>query len=260
MRMYFKYIVQQLKISLQYRSATFMMMFVGFITSLGSLYGVILLFDRFSNIAGYTLEEVLLMFSVVLFVFSFCELFFRGFDTFETLVKSGDLDQLFIRPRGIFLQVLGYKMEFGKIGRVILSVGVLIYAALNSTIQWNALKVVTLLLMVISGIFIFLGIFLLSSSVNIFTIQGNEFVNIFTNGGRDIASYPLDIFNKFIKTFFTFIVPFACFNFIPLQFLMGSRSATILGNMLAPLYGILFVVPCFYVFKWALTKYSSSGT
>ena len=260
MKMFFKYVVQQLKISLQYRSATFMMMFVGFVSSLASLFGIILLFDRFSNIGGYTLEQVLLLFSLVLLVFSICEFVFRGFDLFENLVRSGDLDQLFIRPRSIFLQVLGYKMEFGKIGRVVLSVGVLIFATINSGIEWDTLKIITLLLMILCGIFVFLGIFLLSSSVNIFMIQGNEFVNIFTNGGRDISSYPLDIFNKFIKNFFTFIIPFSAFNFIPLQFLIGNPDATIFGNMLVPVYGMLFIVPCYFVFKWALTKYSSSGT
>lgn len=260
MGMYFKYVRQQLKISVQYRSATFIMMGVSLLTSAAGLFGTYMLFLKFDNIGGYSFNDVLLTYSIVLMVFSISELLFRGFDQFDMLIMNGDLDKFMIKPRSIFLQVLGSKIEMGKLGRVILSVGVLIFAVMRSSIEWNFLKIITLILMVISGCIIFLSVFLLSSSVNIFTIKGNEFINIFTNGGRELCSYPLDIYAKELKNFFTFIIPYGCFNYLPLHFLLDMPKATILGNMLSPVYGMLFFIPCLLIFNWSLTKYTSSGT
>lgn len=260
MKLYFSYIKQQLKISMQYRSASIMMVFVNTVSYLGSLMALVLLFSTFSNLSGYTLQEVLITTSVSLLVFSFSEFLFRGFDQFDLLVHSGSLDHMLLRPRSIFLQVLGYKMEIGKLGRVMLSVGVLVWALITSGIQWNAAKVVLLLLMLVSGVVIFLGIFLFSSGINIFTIKGNEFVNIFTNGGREIAAYPLDIFNKTLRNIFTFLIPFASFNYLPLHYLLYTSTANIWLNYLSPIYGMLFIIPAYLFFNWALTKYNSSGT
>lgn len=260
MKMYFQYVKMQLKSSLQYRASTFMMMFVQVFSSLATLVGVYMLFLKFDNIAGYTFNEVLITYGVILLVFSLCEFIFRGFDQFEKLIVTGELDKLLIKPRSIFLQVLGYKLEFGKLGRVTLSLLVLIYAAVSSSIEWNALKLITLISMVVSGLIIYLGVFLLSSSFCIFTVQGTEVVNIITNGGRETASYPLDIYNKAFTKIFTFLIPFACFNYLPLQYLLDYPGVTIFGNMLAPYYGMLFIIPCYFIFKWSLTKYKSTGS
>lgn len=260
MKMYLQYIKMQLKGSLQYRASTFLMMIVQVFSSVATLIGIYMLFLRFDTIAGYTFNEVLLTYGVILLVFSLCEFLFRGFDQFEKLIITGELDKLLIKPRSIFLQVLGYKIEFGKLGRVTLSTLVLIYAAVNLSVEWNALKFLTLVSMIISGVVIYLGVFLLSSSFCIFTVQGTEVVNIITNGGRETASYPLDIYNKFFTKIFTFLIPFACFNYLPLQYLLNYENATILKNMLAPYYGMLFVIPCYLIFRWSLTKYKSTGS
>lgn len=260
MRMYFKYFRHQLKISLQYRSATFMMMFVNSISVLISLIAFTLLFSQFSSVGGYTLSDVLITYSTVILSFSISEFIFRGFDQFDKLIQDADLDVLLLRPRGIILQILGYKVEFGKIARILLAIGILLWVFFTSTIEWTVLKVITIILMVISGVVIYFGVFLLCSAFTVFTITGNEVINIFTNGGREMCNYPLDIYKKGIRNFFTFIIPFATFNYLPLQYVLGRANANIWLNVLSPVYGMLFVIPCIFVFKWALTKYSSSGT
>lgn len=258
--MYRKYLSHQMKVSLQYRAATFMNMFVSSFAVVASLVSFSLIFSTFSNVAGYTLDDILITFSISTIVFSMSEFLFRGFDLFENLIVKGELDVLLLRPRSIVLQVLGNKVEFGKIGRVVFSLAILAYVILTSQIQWTALKLLTILLMIASGIVIFLGVFLLGSAFTIFTVTGNEVVNIFTNGGKDLTEYPIDIYKKAFKNFFTFIIPFASFNYLPLQYILSKPSASVWINMLSPVYGMFFVVPCLFVFKWALTKYTSTGT
>lgn len=258
--MYRKYLSHQIKISLQYRAATFLNMFISSLAIVSSIFSFLLIFTTFDTIAGYTLQDVLLTYSISNLVFSLSEFFFRGFDLFDKLILKGGLDVMLLRPRGLVLQILGSKVEFGKLGRVLFSLIVLLYIVFTSSIQWSVLKVITLFLMVLSGVVIFLGVFFLTSALTVFTVSGNEVANIFTHGGKELSEYPIDIYKNFFKKFFTFIVPFACFNYLPLQFLMSKPAASIWVNMLSPVYGMLFIVPCYFVFKWALKKYNSTGT
>ncbi len=260
MKLYFTYLKHQFLITKQYRSTFFLNFFTSILYSVGMLFGIVLLFQNFTNVAGYSLQEVLITYSVVLFVFSISEWLFRGLDLFDTIILNGELDRMLLRPRGMMLQILGHKMEFVKLGRASFSFIILIYACITSSIVWDPLKVITLILMVISGTVIFLGVFLLAASFTIYSIQGMEVVNIFTNGGRELSSYPLDIYKKALTNFFTFVVPFACFNYLPLQYLLGNPSASVWVNMLAPVYGMVFVIPCYFVFRYSLTKYNSTGT
>ena len=64
------------------------------------------LFQRFSNIRGFTIYEVLLCFGVIHFGFAFNETFFRGVDKFEDFISNGSLDRLLVRPQGVLFQVL----------------------------------------------------------------------------------------------------------------------------------------------------------
>lgn len=61
---------------------------------------------------------------------------------------------------------------------------VLVWALANLNIEWNVVKEVTLLLMIVSGVLIFTGIYILAATLCFWTIEGLEVVNIFTDGGR----------------------------------------------------------------------------
>lgn len=258
MRMYFKYLSLQMKTAFEYRSSIVMSMITSALTTIATFFGIICLFAKFDNIGGYTMNQVLITYSIVTFSFAFAECFFRGFDQFDTLVKTGELDRLLIRPRSIFLQVLGYKTEWNKIGRMIFSAGIMVYAFINASIAWTAMKVLVVLLMAIGTVIMFVGIFLLYSSVSIFTIEGLEAVNIISNGGRDLCYYPIDIYAGVFKKFFTFIIPFAFINFVPLKYLIGSTNEIFYA--LSPLISLVFFGVCLLIFQWSLTKYKSTGS
>ena len=48
----------------------------------------------------------------------------------------------------------------------------------------------------------FTGIFILAATLCFWTIQGLEVANIFTDGGREMAQYPLIIYQKWVTVFF----------------------------------------------------------
>ena len=128
--------------------------------------------------------------------FSIAECFVRGFDIFSNMVVHGDFDRILLRPRSTFIQVLGSQFEFTRIGRLLQSIMVLAWAVINLSVNWTLIKIITFILMIISGIFIFTGIFVLQATLCFWTIQGLEVANIFTYGGKEMAQYPLSIYKN----------------------------------------------------------------
>jgi len=259
MGLYKKYLSLQVKSAFQYRASFLFDMISSALSTVGVFFGIVLLFQKYDTVGGYTLNQILITYSIVVCAFSIAEMVFRGFDQFDKLVRTGELDRLLIRPRNMFIQVLGYKFEFNKLGRVIFSFGVMIYALLSAGIVWSAMKVITVILMFIGTIIIFAGLFLLFSSVSIFTVEGIEFMNVLTNGGRDLCEYPLNVYSSFFRKVFTYIIPLGVVNYIPLQYLLDFSNATLI-NALSPLFSVLFFVICYFVFNWSLTKYKSTGS
>ncbi|MBQ8908724.1 MAG: ABC-2 family transporter protein [Clostridia bacterium] len=258
--LYFKFLKMHFKKLLQYRLSFFLSLLSQTIVSLVALASMYFLFDRFKVVAGWSFSQVAISYAVVYFCFSFTECFGRGFDRFAKLIQSGGLDSFYIRPRSIFHQTLCSEIEFSKMGRVVVALAVLIYACAIQPFTWGIDKVAVLIGMLLCGIVIFFSLFMLGASMCIFTIEGLEVVNVFTDGGRELCQYPLNVYPEGLAKIFTYIIPFASFNYLPMMYLFDMPGATVWGHALAPLYGMLIIIPAYFIFRWSLTKYKSTGT
>ena len=257
---YFKYVRMVIRSLVQYRLSMWMTMIGQFFSSFFMFFGMYLLFQRFGTIAGWTFGEVAICFAVIQTSFATTECVARGFDVFRRYVAGGEFDRVLLRPRGTILQVLGMNFELTRLGRLVQSFVVLGLAISWLNIGFNVMKILTILFMSISGIAIFTGIFILGATICFFTLEGLEVINIFTDGGREIAQYPLAIYNKWVARFFTFIIPFGCINYLPLMYITGRAGTNATLYMLTPLFGIVFLVPCLLVWRLGVRHYLSSGT
>ncbi|TMV50361.1 hypothetical protein FE783_11230 [Paenibacillus mesophilus] len=258
--LYFKYLLILFKSQMQYRTSFWLLSIGQFFIPFSVFAGLYFLFERFGQIQGWSFSEVALSFGVIHMAFAISECFARGFDAFSSLVAGGDFDRLLVRPRSTVVQVMGSKFEFTRFGRLAQSLIVLLWAISSLPIEWTALKIVTLLLMIASGVFIFTGIFMLAATLCFWTIQGLEVANIFTDGGREMAQYPLNIYQEWVTRFFTFVIPFGCVNYLPLLYLLGKTDGSGVLYMLAPVAGILFILPCLLVWHLGVKHYRSTGS
>lgn len=260
MKLYIKYLQILFKSQMQYR-ASFWLLTVGqFFIPLAVFAGLYLLFARFGQIKGWQFFEVALAFAVIHMAFSLSECFARGFDMFSGLIVRGDFDRILVRPRSTFVQVLGSKFEFTKAGRLLQSAIVLVWALANLPINWTLIKAITLFLMIASGVFIFTGIFMLAAAMCFWTVEGLEVANIFTDGGREMAQYPLNIYQKWVTRFFTYVIPFGTVNYLPILYLLGKTNGNDLLYILSPIFGSLFFLPCLLVWQIGVRHYRSTGS
>ena len=258
LKLYFHYISIHIKGMMQYKSSFILTAIGQFLVSFNVFLGVFFMFRRFNNIEGFTYSEVLLCFSVMLMEFSLAECIARGFDTFPSMVRKGEFDRVMTRPRNEILQVLGSSFELTRFGRMLQAVVMFIYGVVNCGVHWNTLRVLTVVFMLIGGTALFCGIFLIYAALCFYTLDGLEFMNILTDGAREYGKYPIGVYGKRMLQFCTFIVPYALVQFYPLLYLIGKSSN--ITYVFIPLAALLFLIPCFILWKIGVRHYKSSGS
>lgn len=258
MRVYTRYFSIHIKSVIQYKMSFLLTTIGQFLVSFNVFLGIYFMFMRFDLVNGFTYSEVLLCFSIVLIGYSFAECFGRGFDTFSSIISNGEFDRIMVRPRNEILQVLGSKIEFTRIGRMLQAVVMFIYGIAKSEVSWSVDKIVTVIFMVIGGTVLFTGIFIIYAALCFFTIEGLEFMNIFTDGAREYGKYPISIYGKRVLQLCTFIVPFALIQYYPLLYLLDKNSNK--WNMVFPLLACIFIIPCYLLWKTGVKHYKSTGS
>jgi len=247
-----------LKSQMQYK-ASFAFSLVGqFFVAFTVFLSLNFLFMRFDYVDDFTYQEVLICFAVMLMAFSLGEMFGRGFDRFPVLLGNGTFDRALVRPRNIVFQVLASTIEFTRLGRTLQAVTVFVYVIPRSGIVWTWDKILTLCLMVICGGVLFFGLFLIYAALSFFTVEGLEFMNIFTDGGREHGRLPFSVYGENVLRFLTFVIPLALVQYYPLLYLLGREESMFFA--FTPVFALLFLLPCYGLFRFGLRRYKSTGS
>ena len=260
MQLYFKYLTINLRSQMQYRASFFMVLIGQLIYPFTLFAGVYILMDGFGEIGGWTIPEITFCFGSLLISYAVAEAFARGFDLFSHMVRTGSFDRVLVRPRGTVLQVLGAKFEVNRVGKLISSIGLYIWGIYNLDIAWTADKIIVAAGMMISGIVVFSGIFILAAVWCFWTITGTELMNILTDGTREMARFPLNVYDSKIIRFFIFIVPIASANFLPLMYITDKVNENAWLYAWSPVLGCLFIIPCILLWKFGVRHYKSTGS
>jgi len=243
---------------MQYKASFFLTIIGQFLVSFTVLLGLFFMMNRFHNVDNFTLQEVLLCFATVLMAFSLAECFARGFDQFPQMISNGEFDRALVRPQGVVFQVLAGKVEFTRLGRLTQAILVFCYAIPTSNVIWTWDNILTLVLMVFCGMLVFFGLFLIYAAVSIFTIEGIEFMNVLTDGGREFGTYPYSIYGEGILKFLTYIIPLALIQYYPLLYLLDRDVSGVYA--FTPVIALLFLIPAYAFFRFGLSRYKSTGS
>lgn len=258
MKLYLKFFSMHLKSCMAYKKSFFFSMIGQFLTSFTGFLSIWFLFDRFNVVKGYTVSECLLCAGVISITFALAEMFFRGFDSMQNVISNMEFDRMLLRPRGLIFQMMCYTIEFGRIGRILQGAMMLAYGVAVSPVVWTADKVLVLIFMIVGGTVLFGTIFILHAAVCFFTIEGIEWMNVFTYGAREYGSYPLDVYGKVVLRFCTFVIPYALIQYYPMTYLLGRTTNIIYGIL--PLAAAWFAIPCCALWRYGVSKYKSTGS
>ena len=257
-KLYINFFLMHLKSQMQYRKSFIAFIIGRFMLAAGVLIGIIVMFQRYDSVKGFVFEQILLCSGIVIMAYSVAACFGRGFNMFASMIANGEFDRIMVRPRNEIFLVLSGRMDLSDFGAFLQASLILAYAVTAGSVNWTGDKILTLFMMIISGVIIFSCLFIIYAGLCFFTLEGLEFMNILTEGGKNFGQYPYVIYGDYILKFLTFVVPLALFQYYPLLYILERETSRL--YMFAPVLGALFILPSYAFWRFGVRKYKSTGS
>lgn len=262
--LYLKLIGSRVRSQLQYK-LSFWLQLVGFglMTSL-EFAVIVILVGRFGGVAGWSVAETALLYGLTSLALSLAEMAGRGFDApFTRMIQQGAFDGVLTRPLGSFFQTLTADFQLRRLGRTAQALIILAYAFARLEVAWSLDRLLLLPVTVAAGATIYLALLVIGATMCFWTVKTPELVNIFTFGGEQLTSYPLSIYQEWLRTFFLFIVPVGFVNYPASLYLLGRADPHGLPAWLAwcaPLVAAAFMGLALRFWAFGVSKYTSTGS
>jgi ABC-2 type transport system permease protein len=263
LRLYLRYLGVSLRGQMQYR-ASFIMMAIGLFVSLMAEFAAVwALFARFGTLRGWTLAEIMLFYGTINVAFGLAEGAFRGFDTFDDMVRGGHFDRILLRPRSPAVQIASQELQLVRLGRLAQGATILVAGSVSLHLAWTLPKVLLFLWAIVGGACLFGGLFILQATMCFWTTESLEIMNTVTYGGTETAQYPVTIYRDWFRQFFTYVIPLAAVTYYPILAILGKDDplgSTVPFQALAPIIGVAFMVVALQAWRVGVRHYVSTGS
>lgn len=259
LKLYLKYIRLNFLTGLQYKGWPIMVLQV-MIVVITDPIGLIFLFSRFGSIGVWSVERIILIYAMAVTSFGLAETFCRGFDYFPwRMIRSGDFDRVLLRPRSLFVQIAGSYFHIHRLSRVIGGICAIIWCLWKLGVQPTLINVLTLLQALIGGYFAYTGVFIMTSGIAFFTIQGLDWIYIFTNASYQVTRCPIDYMPKVLRYLFTFFMPMLVISYYPASSICGWGESYFKGLLALPA-GFAFLAFSMFIWRFGVRHYKSTGS
>lgn len=257
-RLYFKFIKMHFLSWLEYKG-WWLAFIQQFIMCTIELLPTWLMFYRMGDIGEWSMERILLIYSMAIISFGIAEAFCDGFAAFPwKMLQSGDFDRLLLRPKSLALQVAGSVFSVYRLTKAFWGTGLAIWALRELKISFSVFNMVVLILAIIGGVLMYSGVFILSSGIAFFTIKALDWINIFTYASYQITRIPIVYMPGWIKNFFTFIAPLLVVSYYPVAAVCNWEKKYY--GLIALPAGALFFAAALVVWKIGIAHYKSTGS
>ena len=225
--------------------------------------GLVLVFlhvvlERVGSLQGWTFWELAFLYGLLAVPRSLTQLYGNSLWILGTgYVRSGQLDRLLLRPINPLVHLLSDHFYPQWLGQVITGVAILLTAAQNIDVQWNAESITLLAVFLASGTLIYFSLLLAASSTG-FWIGDNYSLLILISNIIEFGRYPLGIYPAPLQVVLTWVIPVGFAAFLPSSLLLGKAAGTI--ALYAPLVALVCMTLSYGIWKIGLRSYQGAGT
>jgi len=219
------------------------------------LIWILSIFNFIPKLSGYSKGQTLLFFATFNLIDILAQVFFfRGFWFIQRWVKEGEFDRILTYPINPIFTTAFRITDWMDVLTLIPAFGLLIYTIglLNTNLTLGGLFFYILL--IINGLFIAFALNLFIAAATLYT---TETANIFWLY-RDLmytGRFPTDIFNNFLRLFFTFVMPVAVIIAFPTKALLGLLTWR--GLLYAVSLSFFLNILSYKFWKSSLKRYAS---
>ena len=263
LRLYGRSMAILIKSQLQYPLSFLMQTIAQLVMEGGEMLALILLIDRFDRLNQWGPGDLYFFFGLMSVSFYLTEIFGRGITgNFPYMVRTGQLDTVLLRPRGVLTQVLCSAADPRRITCIAVGVVSLVLGSNLSKIVWTLPKILLFIEAVFFSFWLILGLFMIEAILCIHSVKSVELANTLTYGGRSACEYPSDIYPRTLRILFTVIAPFALVMHVPASVILGKP---LYGwpewvAYVTPLSGLVLFGIMYLLFRKAMRFYRSTGS
>jgi ABC-2 type transport system permease protein len=263
LRLYARSMAILIKSQLQYPLSFLMQTIAQLVMEGGEMLALILLIDRFDRMNQWGPGDLYFFFGLMSVSFYLTEIFGRGVTgNFPYLVRTGQLDTILLRPRGILTQVLCSAADPRRITCIAVGVVSLVLGSNLSKIAWTLPKILLMAESVFFSFWLLLGLFMVEAILCIHSVKSVELANTLTYGGRSACEYPSDIYPRPLRVLFTVIAPFALVMHVPASMILDKPQYgwPMWIAFVTPLSGLVLFGIMYLLFRKAMRFYRSTGS
>ena len=259
LRLFTLYFAQYAKVRLAYKADFIIAFFSSMAATVLGFGFVLVLFTKIPKLQDWSFYEILFLYGFSLLPLGFFNVVSWNLYEFgDIYIIEGRFDRIMLRPVHTLFQVLFEKFRLESLQEVATGVLVVGIAARKLNIAFGPVDFLWFVVMVVSGTFIYLAVFLILTAVSFWFEDRVGIVppvfNMLTFG-----RYPLTIYNVFIQFLLSWIVPFGFASFYPVTHFLGRTNFTIYFH-LVPLVAVVFSMLAVVVWNRGVANYSSTGS
>ena len=249
LRTHLAYLKISIKTALEYRTNFIVQTMSMILNDVVWIIFWLIMFNRFSQINGWKIQDMMLLYTIVLTAYGITGMFFGNHSKIAISIVEGRLDYYMALPKNILYHLLSSRSSWFSLGDLLLGLGLAIaFIPLNHAPLY-------ILLVALSAIIV-LSFSVISGSLAFFMDNSEETCRTLNMGLISFASYPLSIYQGFTKILILLIIPAGFVSGVPVE-LLKSFDITWLLYMIG--FTILLTIIAISVFYYGLRKYESGN-
>jgi len=211
----------------------------------------ILYFDKFKEVRGWNLNDMLLLFGVTATAWGIGAFFFGNFITLAEVIVQGRLDYYLSLPRPVLLHVLASKSIGSGMGDLIYGVGSFMLSGFFTLDGFMRYLVGSLV-----GVCIFIGFLVIVQSLSFWlgnTVALSQFA---LSAVLTFSLYPSALFDATTKFILLTLVPAALIGTIPAEFVRNFTWQSLIELLSG---AVIFLALSIFIFRLGLQRYESGS-
>ena len=244
-------------VDMEYRFSFVFKNFASLLWMVGSLFFINTLFQQTNDIAGWTKQEVTLLYVAFSFASDIFHVFLRGnFEKFSSLTRKGELDWLLLRPINsrFLVSFMTSGVDLYSMFRLVAGVALLFYFMPDGTTWLNVLAFYSFIILGLTAVY---SVAYMLHTLNIWFVRLDNMTHL-SQMSLELSKVPLDAWPKIVQTIFIYLLPVGVISTFAVQALFGRLNLSMVPISLAIAGGLLFISQKFWNF--ALRHYSSASS
>lgn len=256
--LYRHFLVQRLKVLLEYR-ASFVIGAASVAAiqaaGLGAVWSVL---RQVPDLNGWKLDEVLLIYGLVVLSESITHMFADNLWTLGwSYVRTGDFDRLLVRPVDPLFHLLADRFCHDGLGNFAIGLALVARSVAALDLHLGPAAAAYLAVSVASGGAIFVALNLLTATTAFWFLESIPLTRS-VYSLHDFAKYPLSIFHGSIRVLLTWAIPYGFCSYYPASFLLGRDVGAL--AWLGPVVAAALMAAALAFWRLGLRHYQGTGS